>query len=181
MLDLGTFIDTGNDGHSQRVSAISGRLAGYAGYSPKEVKLIEQAALYHDIGKRDVPPEILNKPGTLTAGEFEIVKAHTRLGYERITDAMRSLSAAVVVCKEHHERADGSGYLGLSGDSIHPYARLVAVADVFDALLSRRPYKEAWEKDKALDYFKCQPAAGFDARIVGALLAHADEILALYG
>lgn len=170
-----------NYDHSRNVSIISGVLAKHIGYVAEEIAIIEEAALYHDIGKQEIPASILRKPGALTPQEFEIIKTHTRIGCDRIAEALRLLSAAATVAAEHHEKLDGSGYMGLSGAEIHPYAKLVAVADVFDALLSRRAYKPAWEPGEVLQYMHGQAGTHFDREIVAVLLAHADEIMRIYG
>lgn len=166
--------------HSQKVSEISGILAGYAGYSAQIVDIIRQAALYHDVGKSAIPAEILNKPGKLTEREFEIVKAHTQLGTQKIAQALEVLSAAALIASQHHEKLNGKGYMGLCGEEIHPYARIVAVADVFDALLSKRAYKDAWAVDDILRYMQEGSGVHFDITVIWLLLGHISEILALY-
>jgi len=162
------------------VSQISRLLAEHAGYPPREVETIEQAALLHDVGKCGVPAEILTKPGALSSREYEIIKTHTQIGCGQITEMFRILSAAAIVAIQHHERLDGSGYIGLTGQDIDPYARLVAVADVFDALSSRRSYKEPWSQDSVCAHLKEQSSSRFDPEIVAVLLAHVNEIMTLY-
>jgi HD-GYP domain-containing protein (c-di-GMP phosphodiesterase class II) len=130
--------------HSKNVARISELLALRAGYAESEAAVIAQAALCHDVGKTGIPAYILNKPSSLTREEFEIVKTHTDIGHEQIMTVAEVLSAAARTAREHHERPDGNGYLRLSEREIHPYAKLVAIADVFDALYSKRAYKEAW-------------------------------------
>jgi len=166
--------------HSRYVSRISGLLAHYAGYDKRETEIVEQAALYHDIGKCDIPAALLNKQGALTPQEYAVVKEHTRLGSEKIANALQVLTAAYIMAGQHHERIDGNGYIGLTGNSIHPLARLVAVADVFDALLAQRSYKDAWDKTRVLNYMEGNSGTHFDADIVSILLTHADEFMALY-
>lgn len=166
--------------HSQQVSRISRVLAQHAGYAANEVDLIEQAALFHDLGKCEIPGSILNKPGSLTNAEFEVIKTHTQIGRERLTEFLQVLATAAVIANQHHERMDGKGYMGTPGKEIHPYARLVAVADVFDALLSKRAYKSAWGKDEVLQYMGSQAGSHFDMRFISMLMEHADEIMALY-
>jgi putative two-component system response regulator len=162
------------------VSQLSALLAGYLGYSCAETSIIGQAALYHDIGKNDLPKEILNKPGALTAQEFELVKTHTLLGSTRILELMRVLEAAYVIAGCHHEKVDGSGYKGLPAKEIPPYAKLVSVVDVLDALASKRAYKNAWNMDDVFSYLKEQAGIQFDPAIVSILLSHRDEVNALY-
>ncbi|MDL2232067.1 HD domain-containing protein [Ruminococcaceae bacterium OttesenSCG-928-L11] len=167
--------------HSRMVASISGILAKHAGYSPTEAALIEQAALFHDVGKCDLNPYLLNKKGSLTEQEFALIKAHTQLGVNRIASALQVLSAAAVIAAQHHEHVDGrGGYMGLTGESIHPYAKLVAVADVYDALISPRAYKQAWDQNTVCTYLKDRAGMQFDMEIVAVLLAHIDEIMALY-
>jgi putative nucleotidyltransferase with HDIG domain len=166
--------------HSQKVSEISGLLAGYAGYPADTADLIRQAALYHDVGKAEIPASILNKPGKLTEQEFETVKAHTQLGTQKIAAALEVLSAAALIASQHHEKLSGKGYMGLCGEEIHPYARIVAVADVFDALISKRAYKDAWGVEDVLRYMQDQSGIHFDMTIVWLLLRHIPEIMALY-
>jgi len=160
--------------HSKQVSKLSALLAQLAGYSAEEVSVIEQAALYHDIGKVSIPPEILNKPAQLTPEEFAIVKTHTQSGHDQISEAIKVLTVAAIVAQEHHERVDGSGYMCLPGKEIHPYAKLIAVADVYDALLSKRVYKRGWCDTEIRQYFKEQSGKQFDADAVSLLFALLD-------
>lgn len=165
--------------HSRQVSRISAQLAQRAGYSPAETSAIGQAALYHDIGKIAIPESILNKPGALTPEEFAIVKTHTEEGFSQIQEMIEILTVAAIIAREHHERLDGSGYLHLSEREIHPYARLISVCDVFDALFSPRSYKPAWDIVRIRDYFESQ-ARQFDRNSVTLLFGAMSEILALY-
>ena len=167
--------------HSRKVSQISGMLARRAGFSPREADIIEQAAAFHDVGKSCVPDSILQKNGALTPEEYEIVKTHTALGAWQISDALRVLTAADTMAAFHHERLDGKGYpYGLGGNEIHPYARLVAVADVFDALLSKRAYKNAWSLDDVCGYMRQNAGTQFDSEYVELLLSLTDTVAALY-
>jgi len=168
--------------HSSRVAAISGLMAAALGWLPPEVSAITQAAQLHDVGKADIPPEILNKPGALTPEEYELVKTHTASGCRRIEDAIATLRIAATVCREHHERIDGKGgYIGLAGHEIHPYSKVVAIADVFDALYSKRVYKEPWDASDVCCFFREQAGKQFDAALVALLFALLPEILAMYG
>lgn len=123
-MNLQAFVNTTNFEHSRKVSELSSLLAGYMGYSGSEADMIGQAALFHDIGKCELPAELLNKPGALTPQEFEIKKSHTELGSDRIKEVLHILFAACLIAKSHHEKWDGSGYHGLAADKIHPYARV---------------------------------------------------------
>lgn len=179
-MNLKEIVDSSKYEHSQRVAQISALLAQKAGYRQSEVLLIEQAALYHDIGKEAIPTTILNKPGRLTPEEFAIIKTHTDKGHEQLMEGARILSIAAEIAKTHHERPDGSGYLHLPGREIHPYASLISVADVFDALISKRVYKDAWDVDDICALFQQQAGLQFEQEYVHLLFSLLDEVLALY-
>lgn len=179
MITLEQLVSSTNYDHSQQVAKISRIIALKAGYSTDEAAAIEQAALFHDVGKTTITPDILNKPGSLTPEEFEIVKTHTEAGYEQIMEAIRILLIAAAVAKEHHERLDGSGYLRMPGSDINPYARLISIADVFDALVSRRSYKEPWDATRAIRYLT-EHGNHFDHAIVDCLTGSIDEVLLAY-
>ena len=179
MTSLEQLVSYTNYAHSRNVAKISRLLAIRYGYSQSEADAIEQAALFHDIGKNSVPPGILNKPGRLTPEEYEIVKTHTSAGHTQIMEAIRLLEIAAAVAKEHHERLDGSGYLLMPGSDINPYVRLISVADVFDALVSRRPYKEPQSISEALQYLG-ENSDSFDAGIVSCLACEVDILRPLY-
>ena len=165
--------------HSNTVSQISGILADHAGLELETQSIITSAALYHDIGKSCVPESILNKPAKLTSSEFKIVKTHSYMGYQFLLRKARVMLAAAIVALQHHEKPDGSGYAGTS--NIHPYAKVVAVADVFDALLSKRPYKKGWSPDEIVGYMQEKKDKEFDATYISALIDSLDDILSLYG
>lgn len=140
----------------------------------------------HDLGKVGVPDSILMKPGKLTPGEFEIMKRHANAGANILQEAViRSrcggfMAMAAVIARSHHERWDGEGYpAGLLKEEIPLAARIVAVADVFDALTSARPYKEAWPVEKAKRWIEDESGKHFDPRIVAAFLRRFDDILAM--
>jgi len=179
-LTITEFVESTHFAHSQKVSEISRILAQNLGYSPEDVNIIEQAALFHDIGKTAIEPALLNKPGALTQQEFDIVKTHTAIGCERISEIIRILSAAKIVAADHHEQLAGGGYKGLCGDAVHPFARIVGVADVYDALVSRRSYKPAFDVKTTCEYMQGRAGIHFDAQIIAVLLRHIDEIMALY-
>ncbi len=180
-MDMTALMNSTHFAHSQQVSKISGLLAQLAGYPPEEVDVICQAALFHDIGKNSIPHTILNKPGRLTQEEFHIIQTHTTIGQEQLTQEIQSLNAAVIVAQQHHERLDGSGYMGLDENNIHPYAKLVAVADVFDALISRRAYKDSWGLERTRAYLHELAGVQFDGQITALLLDNVDQVMALYG
>ena len=177
---LQRLIDSAKSDHSKHVSVICGMMAKKAGLPHNERRFISQAALLHDVGKEEIPLSIISKPSALTPEEFEIVKTHTAIGFERIAETARILAVAAVIALEHHERENGHGYYHMAGTDIHPYAKLVAVADVFDALYSRRAYKDPWSVEKIRAYFTEQAGKQFDADTVTLLFGILDEVLPLY-
>lgn len=179
MTTLEQLIASTNFDHSRNVASISRIIAAKYGYSAKDVTVIEQAALFHDVGKTTVPPDILNKPGSLTPEEFAIVKTHTEAGYALIMEVVKLLLVSSSVAKEHHERLDASGYLRMPACDISMYARLISIADVFDALVSRRSYKEAWDATSAVRYL-IDNGNQFDREIVNCLVSVINEILFVY-
>jgi putative two-component system response regulator len=148
-----------------------------------EQKQLMAAAPMHDVGKVGTPVHILLKPGRLTPEEFEIMKQHAMIGYEILRDSVSTLlQNAAVVALTHHEKFDGSGYpRGLVGEAIPLYGRIVAVADVFDALTSERPYKKAWTLDAAVSFLKEGAGSHFDPACVQAFLANWDEVVEIRG
>ncbi len=157
--------------HVRRVSRLAGALARALGLPGDDVALIERVTPLHDVGKIGVPDTLLLKPGRLTPEEFERIKAHALIGGSILAgSASRLVRAAQEVALSHHERWDGSGYPhGRAGEAIPLFGRIVAVADVLDALLSERPYKQAWPLDQALAEIRAQAGRQFDPRVVGAL------------
>lgn len=134
----------------------------------KEIQLYATLALFHDVGKRAIPPEILNKPGQLTKEEFEIVKAHTTQGcalLEHVPELRECEAFPLIcdVCRHHHERWDGSGYPdGLKGCCIAPWVQVVGLADAFDALIHPRVYKPAYPLEQARDMIVMGACGTFD-------------------
>ncbi len=167
--------ETGN--HVRRVSEYAALIARLYGLSDEEVDLIRLTAPMHDIGKLAIPDAILHKPGKLTPEEFELIKQHTLHGYEMLKKSSRPIfKAAAIIALEHHERIDGKGYpQGKKGEDIHLYARITAVADVFDSLSSDRCYKKAWPWDDVVAYMRENSGTQLDARLVGYLLSQEDE------
>ncbi|TNG03019.1 MAG: HD domain-containing protein [Gammaproteobacteria bacterium] len=168
--------DTGN--HVIRMAKYSRIIAETIGFSPEEANVIEMAAPMHDIGKIGIRDEILLKPGRLTAGEFEVMKDHTRIGYEILKDSpSKFLQMGAVIALGHHEKFDGTGYpFGKQGDDIPIEARIVAVADVYDALVSERPYKHAWPMEAALEYMEGQRGKHFDPQCLDAFKSQVDDV-----
>ena len=148
------------------------RSAGHHG----EVDLLRLASPLHDIGKIAIPDSILLKPGKLTPGEYDVVKTHTTIGARILSQSSSEvLCLAETIALAHHERWDGSGYLGLAGDDIPLDARIVSVVDVFDALVNERPYKEPWPADEAVAEIASLSGKHFDPDIVEAFLASVDD------
>jgi len=133
----------------------------------------------HDIGKVGIADNILKKPGKLTEDEFKIMKTHAKLGYSVLKGSDRPvLKTAAIVALEHHEKWDGSGYpKGLSGEDIHIYGRITAMADVFDALGSERCYKKAWDDDRIFKLFKDERGKHFDPTLVDLFFENIDVFL----
>lgn len=171
--------DDGTGAHIQRIGFYSAAIARKLGLSDKEVGNILYAAPMHDIGKIGVPDRILLKPGKLNAAEWEIMKEHTVIGANILggSDA-EFIRVGEVIALSHHEKWEGSGYpKGLKGEDIPLVGRIVAVADVFDALVSKRPYKEAFPLEKAFDIIKEGKGNHFDPQVVDAFFAAEEEIL----
>ena len=169
--------ETGN--HVKRVAQYSELLALAYGLSCDEAKKLKMASPMHDIGKVGIPDNILNKPGKHTTAEFGIMKTHARLGYDMLKKSDRPIiKAAAIVAGQHHEKYNGTGYPnGLKGENIHIYGRITAVADVFDALGSKRVYKDAWELDKILELFKKEKGKHFDPKLVDLFFDNLDKFL----
>ncbi|MCH8151939.1 MAG: HD-GYP domain-containing protein [Planctomycetes bacterium] len=165
--------------HTWRVALYTQLLSEAAGLDPDEVLHLMYAAVLHDIGKIDIPYRILTKPGRLTAAEFEIVKTHTVLGYDRLRRMDETDPVTLAFVRSHHERLDGSGYPdGLSGAEIPIAARCFAVVDTFDAMTSIRPYRrhvgpEAAEK--ALAVLKAEAGTRYCPDAVELLAARFDS------
>jgi two-component system, response regulator RpfG len=166
--------DNGTSAYLERMSHVAGLIAEGLGMSEDEVRLIELAAPLHDIGKIAIPDEVLMKPGPLDDQQLSIMRRHPRIGHELLNGSQnRFIQAGAIIALRHHERYDGSGYPdGLSGTEIPIEARIVAVADVFDALISLRPYKAPWSVDSAIDYLVEQSGKLFDPQCVQALMNH---------
>ncbi|MDH4451471.1 MAG: response regulator [Rhodoferax sp.] len=154
--------------HVVRMGKASRLLALAAGLSEAHAQLLLLAAPMHDIGKVGIPDAILNKPGPLDAAEWQHMQQHPRIGAEIIGDHTSALmKMARSVALTHHEKWDGSGYPhGLRGEDIPLEGRIVAIADVFDALTSKRPYKAAWSDEAAMDYLNAQAGSAFDPTLV---------------
>jgi putative two-component system response regulator len=169
--------DTGQ--HVQRVSNNSALIAQALGWNQEKVELIKKASPLHDVGKIGIPDDILLKPAKLTADEWGIMKSHTVIGAKILSGSrFPLLQMAEEIALTHHEKWDGNGYCpGLAGEDIPKSGRIVAVADVFDALTHERPYKRAWTIAEALEEIENQRERHFDPEIVDAFLTLPHETL----
>jgi two-component system response regulator RpfG len=150
------------------------------------VHVLEVAAPMHDIGKIGIPDAVLLKDGPLSPAELDLMRTHPRIGYDILKGSpSKYLSMGAIIALGHHEKFDGSGYPnGLHGEDIPLVARVVAVADVFDALVSKRPYKHAWPLAEGVEFLKSQRGRHFDPRCIDAFLADpkkVEAILSEYG
>lgn len=175
----GEFRDDETGQHTWRVSKTTGLLAQQLGMSDEQVKLIQQAARLHDVGKIGISDTILLKPGKLTDEEFALMRTHTTIGFEVLADGQSDLvRIAQRIAHSHHERWDGNGYpQRLAGEEIPLEARMLAVADVFDALTHDRPYKKAWPTEEAVAEIVKQSGRQFDPLVVEAFLQLPHESL----
>jgi PAS domain S-box-containing protein len=167
--------------HTERVGHLAARLALGLELPAGQVTLLRQAAPLHDVGKLAIPDRILLKPGRLTKQEFEVMKSHAELGARLLSSGSSPvLQMAAVIAGNHHERWDGAGYpKGLAGEAIPLVGRIVAVADVFDALIHDRPYKPAWPVERAIAEIGAGAGSQFDPRVVTAFVALRDELATL--
>ncbi|MFH2137199.1 MAG: HD domain-containing phosphohydrolase [Candidatus Omnitrophota bacterium] len=157
--------------HSDKVRLYASLIAESMGLSTAEIETLKEACQLHDLGKIGVHDYILTKPGKLTEKEWTEIKSHSLAG-ALILKPFPFLSKVVEIVRQHHERYDGAGYPdGVTGDNITLGARIMAVADSFDAMVSKRPYKDAMPKDKAIKEIKKNSGKQFDPEIVDAFLA----------
>ncbi|MCG8428427.1 MAG: response regulator [Chromatiales bacterium] len=177
----GEYRDEETGGHVCRTARYSYIIAKELGFNTEYCEVIQHAAPMHDIGKIGIPDQILLKPAKLTVSEWETMQTHTLIGYEILKDSSSEyLKCGATIALGHHERFDGKGYPnGLAGQDIPIEARIAAVADVFDALRSQRPYKQPWPIDKALDYLRTQRGKHFDNECIDAFLSNIDEIMVI--
>lgn len=168
--------------HIKRVAENSALLAKYHPcLNEEDMEILYHASPMHDIGKMTIPLEILHKAGRYTEEEFVMMKHHTSNAYQLLSHSNRKLiKAAAIIAHEHHEKWNGKGYpRGLKGPEIHIYGRIVALADVFDALTHKRHYKEAWDIDTAVNYIIEHRETQFDPELVDIFQAHLDEFIAI--
>ncbi|TCJ15791.1 response regulator [Parasulfuritortus cantonensis] len=179
--EAGHYNDTDTGVHIWRMAAYSAALARACGWPDDMARLIELAAPMHDTGKLGIPDAILRKPGKLDVEEWTLMQTHTRIGYEILRRGSAPLfRLAAEVALRHHEKWDGAGYPdGLAGDAIPESARIVALADVFDALSMKRPYKEAWPLERVIATIRESAGSHFEPRLVQAFEAILPEIIAI--
>jgi len=171
--------DTDTGEHIWRMAAYSAAISRAAGWSVHQSEMLELAAAMHDTGKIGIPDEVLKAPRKLTADEWVIMKSHSQIGYDILSQSQNTIFLmAAEIALGHHEKWDGSGYPnGLVGGAIPESARIVAIADVFDALTMKRPYKEAWSIEKALDVIEQDAGTHFDPRLAKLFFEIMPEII----
>jgi putative two-component system response regulator len=158
--------DRETEGHSRRVTEVTVKLAQALNISDEEIVHIRRGALLHDMGKIGIPDSILHKPDTLTGEEWAVMRKHPQFAYDMLSH-IEYLRPALDIPYSHHEKWDGSGYpRGLKGEDIPMSARLFAIADVWDAVTSDRPYRTAWTDEQARAYIREQSGKHFDPKVV---------------
>ncbi|AKU22717.1 DUF3369 domain-containing protein [Massilia sp. MB5] len=184
ILRLGDVVESRSNeagNHVRRMAEICQMLGQAGGLPDDETAVLTHAAPMHDIGKIATPDAVLLKPGKLDAAEWEIMKQHPAVGLSILDGSQRPiLKAAAVIAHQHHEKYDGSGYpQGLKGENIHLYARIVAVADVFDALMHKRCYKDAWPVEQVIGHLREVAGHHLDPKYVELLIQNMDRALAI--
>jgi putative two-component system response regulator len=177
--EAGHYNDNDTGVHIWRMAAYTNVLATACGWNENDRHLIELASPMHDTGKLGIPNSILSKPGKLDAAEWKIMKTHSRIGHDILAKSDVPLfQMAAEIALHHHERWDGSGYPdGLAGTAIPESARIVALADVFDALTMDRPYKEAWSIERALETMQAESGTHFDPHLLDIFISVFPRIL----
>ncbi len=165
--------------HVRRVSEYSYLLGKLYGLDEYELNLLVNATPMHDIGKIGIPDSILNKQGNLSENELKEMKKHPIIGHEIFKNSKRNIMrSAAIISKEHHEYWNGSGYpMGLAGEEIHIFSRMVTLVDIFDALSQKRIYKEAWSIEMVVEYIKKQKGKIFDPILSDLFLNNLDKFL----
>jgi putative two-component system response regulator len=175
------FRDPETGAHVQRMAHCSRLIGQQIGLSEQQQEILLLAAPLHDVGKLGTPDRILLKRGKLAPDEWEVMKQHAVIGHQILCEsASPVIQAGAQIAWSHHEKFDGTGYpRGLAGDAIPLFGRIVAIADVFDALSSRRAYKDAWGEDQVLEYVRSESGRHFDPELVDILFARLDEVRAV--
>ena len=179
--DAGHYNDPYTGDHIWRMAAYSAALAKAAGWAPSQVAMMKLAAPTHDTGKIGIPHGILKATRPLTEEEWAIMQTHSQIGYDILGKTDNPVfKMAAEIARHHHEKWDGSGYpLGLAGEDIPEAARIVTIADVFDALASKRPYKEPWPLEKNLETLQNMAGSHFEPRLLALFVEIMPEILCL--
>ncbi|MCB1773470.1 MAG: response regulator [Gammaproteobacteria bacterium] len=179
--EAGHFNDTDTGSHIWRMAAYAAALARAAQWPVERAALLQLAAPMHDTGKIGIPDSILKAPRKLDADEWTVMQSHSRIGHSILKKSKTPLfQMAAAIALSHHERWDGTGYPeGLAGEQIPQSARIVAIADVFDALTMQRPYKEPWSCEDAFDSLRDGSGSHFDPELVELFIGIKDEILAI--
>ncbi len=176
------FKDADTSMHTKRVGFYAALIARGLGLPSKDVELIKLTAPMHDAGKIGIADDIIHKPGKLDEDEFETMKNHAQIGYDLLFDEDNNfLRAAAEIARDHHEKVDGSGYPhGRIGDEISLFGRITAIADVFDALTTKRPYKEPWSFDDACQYLQDNSGTHFDITLVDVFMDNIEKVKDIY-
>jgi Response regulator containing a CheY-like receiver domain and an HD-GYP domain len=173
--------DSSNLNHVRNISLYVYAICHNADMSKEQSRFVAKAAFLHDIGKLMIPYSTLSKEGSLTNEEYEQMKLHAQFGYDILyTEDDEFLKTAAIIAKQHHERYDGNGYYGLKGQNIHPYACITCIADVFDAITTKRHYKEAWSFEDGFNYIATNGDIYFSPQFVKAFVNCRDEIYRIY-
>ncbi len=174
--------DPETNAHTQRVAYYCKLLARVYGLDENLQDIIFYASPFHDLGKIGIPDKILLKPGKLDDDEFSIMKNHAKIGYEILKGSKsKYLKAGGVIAYNHHEKYDGTGYPnGLKGENIPIFGRITAIADVFDALTSSRPYKKAWSLEEAFDFLIREKEVHFDPKLVDLFIENKNEVIDIH-
>ena len=174
--------DPETNAHTQRVAYYCKLLARAYGLDENLQDIIFYASPFHDLGKIGIPDKILLKPGKLDDDEFSIMKNHAKIGYEILKGSKsKYLKAGGVIAYNHHEKYDGTGYPnGLKGENIPIFGRITAIADVFDALTSSRPYKKAWSLEEAFDFLIREKEVHFDPKLVDLFLENKNKVIDIH-
>jgi putative two-component system response regulator len=167
--------------HTERMALYARAIAATLGWSTAPLQLMRDAAPLHDLGKIGVPDAVLRKATALSGEEWDVMRRHTTIGYELLRNqASPVLQLGAEIALSHHERWDGTGYpRGLGGAGIPLSGRIVALADVFDALTTVRPYKPAWPVERAVDQIVADAGTHFDPDVVSAFTSSLDRLLSI--
>jgi len=178
---LSALRDENTGKHTERMARYSRAIAATLGWTTPQCQLMRDAAPLHDLGKIGIPDSVLGKAGALSREEWDVMRRHTTIGYELLRDqASPVLQLGAEIALSHHERWDGTGYpLGLRGADIPLSGRIVALADVFDALTTVRPYKPAWLAEQAVEQIVADSGSHFDPDVVSAFTASMDRLLVI--